>query len=87
MLLSLVLCRGLTFSDHRFYDGGARERDILTRAYMRLIKHVNSIYKVCNPSFPIVLIGAKMMVRRSVSRMSGQRTMSSSICGPQLDMA
>lgn len=30
----------------RFYDGGARERDILTKAYMRLIKHVNSIYKV-----------------------------------------
>ncbi|KII91168.1 hypothetical protein PLICRDRAFT_37870 [Plicaturopsis crispa FD-325 SS-3] len=29
-----------------FYDGGARERDILTRAYMRLIKHVNSIYKI-----------------------------------------
>jgi ATP-binding cassette, subfamily D (ALD), peroxisomal long-chain fatty acid import protein len=34
----LLLCR--------FYDGGARERDILTRAYLRLIKHVNSIYKV-----------------------------------------
>ena len=33
----------------RFYDGGGRERDILTRAYLRLIKHVNSIYKVrCN---------------------------------------
>ena len=30
-----------------FYDGGARERDILTKAYMKLIKHVNSIYKVC----------------------------------------
>ncbi|KAF9003251.1 ABC transporter transmembrane region 2-domain-containing protein [Cyathus striatus] len=29
-----------------FYDGGARERDILTKAYMRLIKHVNSIYKI-----------------------------------------
>ncbi|KAJ7583528.1 ABC transporter transmembrane region 2-domain-containing protein [Mycena floridula] len=29
-----------------FYDGGARERDILTRAYMKLIKHVNSIYKI-----------------------------------------
>ncbi|KZP15909.1 hypothetical protein FIBSPDRAFT_934923, partial [Athelia psychrophila] len=29
-----------------FYNGGARERDILTRAYMRLIKHVNSIYKI-----------------------------------------
>ncbi|EKM76452.1 hypothetical protein AGABI1DRAFT_131279 [Agaricus bisporus var. burnettii JB137-S8] len=29
-----------------FYDGGAREKDILTRAYLRLIKHVNSIYKI-----------------------------------------
>ncbi|KAG6810418.1 hypothetical protein H0H92_011957 [Tricholoma furcatifolium] len=29
-----------------FYDGGLRERDILTRAYLRLIKHVNSIYKI-----------------------------------------
>ncbi|KAG2054261.1 hypothetical protein BDR06DRAFT_1007936 [Suillus hirtellus] len=29
-----------------FYDGGARERDILTRTYLRLIKHVNSIYKI-----------------------------------------
>jgi ATP-binding cassette subfamily D (ALD) long-chain fatty acid import protein len=38
--LSVLICW------HRFYDGGARERDILTTAYMRLIKHVNSIYKV-----------------------------------------
>ncbi|KAK7683183.1 hypothetical protein QCA50_013856 [Cerrena zonata] len=29
-----------------FYDGGSRERDILWRAYLRLIKHVNSIYKI-----------------------------------------
>ncbi|KAF8156895.1 ABC transporter transmembrane region 2-domain-containing protein [Crassisporium funariophilum] len=29
-----------------FYDGGAREKDILTKAYMRLIKHVNSIYRI-----------------------------------------
>ncbi|KIM36688.1 hypothetical protein M413DRAFT_449030 [Hebeloma cylindrosporum] len=29
-----------------FYDGGKRERDILTNAYMRLIKHVNSVYKI-----------------------------------------
>ncbi|KAJ7671532.1 ABC transporter transmembrane region 2-domain-containing protein [Mycena polygramma] len=29
-----------------FYDGGARERDILSNAYLRLIKHVNSIYKI-----------------------------------------
>ncbi|KAF5390076.1 hypothetical protein D9757_003756 [Collybiopsis confluens] len=28
-----------------FYDGGAREKDILTNAYMALIRHVNSIYK------------------------------------------
>ncbi|KDR76478.1 hypothetical protein GALMADRAFT_67361 [Galerina marginata CBS 339.88] len=28
-----------------FYNGGARERDILTNAYMKLIKHVNSIYR------------------------------------------
>ena len=30
----------------RFYGGGLRERSILMRAYMRLIKHINSIYKV-----------------------------------------
>ena len=29
-----------------FYDGGTRERDILTRLYLKLIKHVNSIYRV-----------------------------------------
>lgn len=29
-----------------FYDGGARERDILTGVYLRLIRHVNSIYKI-----------------------------------------
>ncbi|CAL1709088.1 unnamed protein product [Somion occarium] len=29
-----------------FYDGGRRERDILWRAYLRLIKHINSIYKI-----------------------------------------
>ena len=31
---------------HSFYDGGKRERDMLWRAYLRLIKHVNSIFKV-----------------------------------------
>jgi hypothetical protein len=41
---SLVLI--FLVSPFSFYDGGARERDILTKAYMRLIKHVNSIYKV-----------------------------------------
>ena len=30
----------------RFYGGGPIEKDILTRAYLRLIKHVNSIFKV-----------------------------------------
>ncbi|KAK7055308.1 ABC transporter transmembrane region 2-domain-containing protein [Favolaschia claudopus] len=29
-----------------FYDGGTRERDILSSAYLRLIKHVNNIYKI-----------------------------------------
>ncbi|KAJ7039847.1 ABC transporter transmembrane region 2-domain-containing protein [Mycena alexandri] len=29
-----------------FYDGGARERDILSSAYLKLIKHVNSIYRI-----------------------------------------
>ncbi|GAA5868571.1 hypothetical protein JCM3774_005432 [Rhodotorula dairenensis] len=29
-----------------FYRGGPIEKDILTRAYLRLIKHVNSIFKI-----------------------------------------
>lgn len=29
-----------------FYGGGLRERSILWRAYLRLIRHVNSIYKI-----------------------------------------
>ena len=29
-----------------FYAGGARERSILWNAYLRLVKHINSIYKV-----------------------------------------
>lgn len=29
-----------------FYNGGLREKDVLWRAYLRLIKHVNSIYKI-----------------------------------------
>ncbi|KAF7289982.1 hypothetical protein MIND_01373500 [Mycena indigotica] len=29
-----------------FYDGGARELDILSRAYLRLISHINNIYKL-----------------------------------------
>ena len=31
---------------HRFYNGGTRERSILRNAYKRLIRHINSIYKV-----------------------------------------
>ncbi|KAI9508086.1 ABC transporter transmembrane region 2-domain-containing protein [Russula earlei] len=29
-----------------FYDGGKREREILWKAYLRLIKHINSIFKI-----------------------------------------
>ncbi|GJE86404.1 ATP-binding cassette sub-family D member 1 [Phanerochaete sordida] len=29
-----------------FYNGGSREREILWRAYNRLVKHINSIYKI-----------------------------------------
>ncbi|EKM56979.1 uncharacterized protein PHACADRAFT_254415 [Phanerochaete carnosa HHB-10118-sp] len=29
-----------------FYNGGPREREILWRAYRRLVKHINSIYKI-----------------------------------------
>ncbi|KAF8639478.1 hypothetical protein AX17_001498 [Amanita inopinata Kibby_2008] len=29
-----------------FYNGGVREKNILTKAYLTLIKHVNSIYKI-----------------------------------------
>jgi ATP-binding cassette subfamily D (ALD) long-chain fatty acid import protein len=35
----------------RFYNGGLREKDILTNAYLKLIRHVNSIYKVAFPHF------------------------------------
>ena len=38
----------------RFYNGGLRERDILAKAYMRLIKHINSIYKVSYNLFQFV---------------------------------
>lgn len=30
----------------RFYNGAHIEKDILNRAYLRLIKHVNSIFKI-----------------------------------------
>jgi hypothetical protein len=65
----------LTQFDYRFYDGGVRERDILTRAYMRLIKHVNSIYKVCILKISIVVDFEYPVLFRSVSRTSGRRTM------------
>ncbi|KAF8631385.1 hypothetical protein AX15_002416 [Amanita polypyramis BW_CC] len=29
-----------------FYNGGLREKNILTQAYLKLIRHVNSIYKI-----------------------------------------
>ncbi|KAF8340930.1 ABC transporter transmembrane region 2-domain-containing protein [Amanita rubescens] len=29
-----------------FYNGGLREKDVLTKAYLKLIRHVNSIYKI-----------------------------------------
>ena len=32
--------------DRSFYGGGQRERGILWGAYLKLIRHVNSIYKV-----------------------------------------
>ncbi len=31
----------------RFYGGELRERSIIWEAYLRLVKHVESIYKVC----------------------------------------
>lgn len=37
------------FGTRRFYDGAHIEKDILNRAYLRLIKHVNSIFKVRAP--------------------------------------
>lgn len=39
-------CSELRLRVCRFYGGGPIEKDILTRAYLRLIKHVNSIFKV-----------------------------------------
>ena len=70
-----------------FYDGGARERDILTDAYMKLIKHVNSIYKVClNYPFIDFIMYQYVACIRSASRMSGLKTTSSNIYGPLLVM-
>ena len=36
-----------------FYGGGAREKSILWTAYLRLIKHINSIYKVSRPRLSV----------------------------------
>lgn len=46
--LDIALCAGRMVLTHvgRFYDGGSREKEILWRAYLRLMKHVNSIFKV-----------------------------------------
>ncbi len=55
----------------RFYDGGAREKDILSKAYMRLIKHINLIYNVCllNPKPNIF-----NTLYRYTSLMNGRKT-------------
>jgi hypothetical protein len=58
-----------------FYDGGGREKDILTQAYLRLIKHVNSIYKV---GFLVLGRPTSLTVCsifRSESHTNGQKTM------------
>ena len=80
----------------RFYGGGSRERDILTRAYLRLIKHVNSIYKVRIPSFFLFFISPSFLPPfldlltacslRSGLHTNGQKTMLSSIYVRQLAM-
>lgn len=45
----------------RFYNGAHMEKDILNRAYLRLIKHVNSIFKV-SPTyasrFPVLTVSS-----------------------------
>ncbi len=70
-----------------FYDGGARERDILTDAYMKLIKHVNSIYKVClDFPFIVYIMYQSIGCTRFALRMSGLRTTSINIYGPLLVM-
>lgn len=56
-LSSSLPSRALTPEDS-FYDGAPIEKDILNRAYLRLIKHVNSIFKVCllTPSSPPLVL-------------------------------
>lgn len=43
-----------------FYDGGAREKQILSNAYSKLMKHINSIYKVCRASYFGLVSGVLM---------------------------
>ena len=31
---------------YRFYNGAILEKDILTKAYLKLVRHVNSIFKI-----------------------------------------
>ena len=45
-LTRIILIPSLVWVFVSFYGGGGREKDILWRAYLRLIKHVNSIYKI-----------------------------------------
>ena len=68
-----------------FYAGGARERSILWNAYLRLVKHINSIYKVSHLCFAIWMSAENLL--SFVSRMNGPRTSSSNICGRQPDTA
>ncbi|KAG1862311.1 hypothetical protein F4604DRAFT_1929658 [Suillus subluteus] len=50
-----------------FYDGGDRERDILTRVYLRLIKHANSVYKFCSHQTLLHLISSPIVLSSSQS--------------------
>ena len=59
-----------------FYDGGHREREILWRAYLRLIKHVNSIFKVSLGSICLIPSRSDSVTPcRSVSPTNGQKTL------------
>ena len=49
--IAYIICldlhtHNLTYTS-RFYNGGVWEKDFLTKAYLKLIRHINSIYKVC----------------------------------------
>ena len=69
-----------------FYNGGAREQSILWNAYLRLVKHINSIYKVRS----VILAGVFKLIAFFLSfvlHTSGPRTSSSSTSGLQPAMA